>query len=153
MSYSLDNDLDMLGMDDDLDPRQSTIMLIKIKQKGETKMSYRESMVKLSMVKSLQDYVDNGVKKGGFLTAVLSNNLKMAARYADDENFETLAHITSWCCNNIPEAAWGSKKKYDRWIRAHQCIRDEKGYGNYPIADVFIELNKIEIIRMESENG
>ena len=152
MSSSLDNDLDMLGMEDD-GPERYIIVPIKIKQKGETKMSYCESMVKLSMVKSLQDYVDNGVKKGSFLKAVLSNDLMKAASCADEENFDTLAHIVGWCRNNIPEAAWGSKEKYDRWIRVHKCIRDERGYGNYPIAAVFIELDRLEIIRMESENG
>ena len=144
MSLSLENDLDMLGMDDDCQERPQVIITTTTnKQKGEAKM-YNSSMVRPSMTRALQDYVDNGSPKGGFLIAVLCNDLFGAAGKADDDNFETLAHVVGWCYNNVPSIARGSRDAYDRWCNAHLQVRTKKGYGNYTIDEVYAEINEME---------
>ena len=141
MSYSLESDLDMLGMDDD-GPERPDIIPIKLKQRGETKM-YSPSMVKPLMIESLQDYIDHGTPKGGFLAAVLSNDLCEAAARADEENFDNLAHLVGWCYNNVPLEAWKSKENYIRWIKAHEQVRNRMGYGKYSLNEVYTEIYRM----------
>ena len=105
---------------------------------------YKPGMVRPSMTRALQDYVDNGSPKGGFLTAVLCNDLFGAAGKADDDNFETLAHVVCWCYNNVPSMARGSRAAYDRWCNAHLQVRNKRGYGNYTIDEVYEEVNRME---------
>ena len=105
---------------------------------------YDPTRVKLSMVAALQDYIEHGAPKGAFLTAVLSNSLLDAAIRADDENFETLAHVVSWCYAHVPALACGSKEKYNRWIKAHGHVRDRHGYGAYALDEVYKEIEKME---------
>ena len=112
---------------------------------------YNPAMVKQSMIESLKDYVANGTPKGGFLTAVLCNDLYDAAARADDENFETLAHVTGWCYNNIPRIAFGSEAKYIRWLEVHERMRDKEGYGNYSLHDTIKELDLMEQEEEEEE--
>ena len=51
----------------------------------------------------MRRYIEDGVEPGGFLTAVLANNLRDAVFYADDENLPRLADIVRWCYNEIPD--------------------------------------------------
>lgn len=52
---------------------------------------------------------------GGFLTAVLNNNLKEAALSADNENARCLAQIVAFLWNFAPEGCWGSPANVERW--------------------------------------
>lgn len=60
-------------------------------------------------------WVKNGIPPGGFLTAVLENNLSVAIGKADEDAFKNLRDIVSYCYNNIPAAAWGSKERFAKW--------------------------------------
>ena len=115
-------------------------------------MPYNPGMVKPTMIASLNDYVAHGTPKGSFLTAVLCNDLCGAAACADEESFETLAHITGWCYNHVPVMAWKSKENYTRWLKAHEQVRNEKGY-TYPLENVYIEIEKMEEGKVYTNNG
>ena len=107
---------------------------------------YNPLKVKQSMIVALQDYIRHGTPKGGFLSAVLANNLLNAAMRADGDNFETLAHVARWCYNHVPSIAWGSREKYDRWIKAHMQVRDKRGYSEmgYSVDEVYTEIERME---------
>lgn len=67
---------------------------------------------------SFKYYIEHGIEPGGFLTAVLSNDLKEACGRADHINQHVLWEIVAWCFNELPHNAWGSAEKYRNWIIA-----------------------------------
>ena len=60
---------------------------------------------------ALRRYVEEGYMPGGFLTAVLCNDLFGAVARADDENIQCLKDITTFVYNRMPADAWGSAQK------------------------------------------
>ena len=64
---------------------------------------------------ALNRYVNNHIPPGGFLTAVLTNNLFDAIAHADKENILALKEICQYVYNEIPGACWGSKEKMHKW--------------------------------------
>lgn len=65
---------------------------------------------------ALERYVIRGIGPGGFLTAVLSNDLKGACTRADIENRDALFSIVSWLMNYAPSGCWGSKERVSDWL-------------------------------------
>lgn len=56
---------------------------------------------------------------GGFVTAVLENNLREALGRADEDNRQDIFDIVSYCYNEIPEPCWGSEEKMKAWFLLH----------------------------------
>ncbi len=65
---------------------------------------------------SLARYVEHRIETGGFLRAVLENNLKEACGRADEQNQATLFHIVGYIYNELPSVAWGSPEKVRQWL-------------------------------------
>jgi hypothetical protein len=72
---------------------------------------------------ALDRYVQHGIPTGGFLYAVLTNNLKESFWRADAENLAAIFDIVSYIYNEIPGACQGSPEKVATWIRTHQEAR------------------------------
>ena len=68
------------------------------------------------MVEAVYHYIEHGTPPGGFLTAVLSNDLMDALRRADDKNIESLPAWGRLLYNHIPPGAYGSRKAVEAWI-------------------------------------
>ena len=68
------------------------------------------------MVEAVYNYLEYGTPPGGFLTAVLSNDLMDALRRADDKNIESLPAWGRLLYNHIPPGAYGSRKAVEAWI-------------------------------------
>ena len=66
---------------------------------------------------SLTRYVENKIPPGGFLCAVLENDLKEACARADDVNRYRLFEIVAYCYNHIPSACWGSREAVINWLK------------------------------------
>lgn len=62
-----------------------------------------------------QLYIEEGILPGGFLTAVLENDMVGAAGRADNFNKERLLDYSAWLANDIPAAAWGSRDVVRQW--------------------------------------
>jgi hypothetical protein len=58
---------------------------------------------------------------GGFLTAVLCNDLFLAVSRADHMNQACLSEIAKWIYNSMPMAARGSEDQMMDWCRAVQA--------------------------------
>jgi hypothetical protein len=56
------------------------------------------------MQQSARDYVERGILSGGFLSAVLENNLVLACSYADTINQHHLRTWAEWLWNEAPTA-------------------------------------------------
>ena len=85
------------------------------------------SIIPARTMESLQRYVDHGVPVGGFLQAVLSNDLRKSIGRADSENLAALVAIATWLYNEAPMACWGSPGAYDSWIQDHITQNLTKG--------------------------
>lgn len=55
-------------------------------------------------------------KKGGFLMAVFSNDLREAIARADGDNRVVMLQILGYCHNEIPSPCWGSPEKVKAWL-------------------------------------
>ena len=65
---------------------------------------------------AIDDYVANRRRHGGFVTAVLENDLMMAFSRADSENRAHLFEIVKYCWNEIPAPCWGSPQAVKAWL-------------------------------------
>lgn len=77
---------------------------------------YKYNMLPAHMRSSVKEYVENGTKKGDFLMALLTNNLKESFGRADAENLrcmETWVQFLRW---ELPSACHGSVLNVRNWI-------------------------------------
>jgi len=65
----------------------------------------------------LERYRDRGIRPGGYLQAVLRNDLAGALGRADPESWDSLAAIMRWITEDMPHDAWGSRDAVESWIR------------------------------------
>ena len=65
---------------------------------------------------SLDRYANSHIRVGGFLTAVLSNDLMAAFAKADPDSIPALHGIVGYCFNEIPGDCWGSPEKVRAWL-------------------------------------
>ena len=65
---------------------------------------------------SLDAYASERRPTGGFLRAVLENNLSESLGRADEENRRCIFQIVSYIYNELPAPCWGSKEKVEDWL-------------------------------------
>ena len=65
----------------------------------------------------LRRYIENGCDVGGFLTAVLENNLVEAFGRADLENQVNMRQYADFLYNQAPSECWGSRSKVVAWMK------------------------------------
>lgn len=70
-----------------------------------------------NMVGAIQRYIEHGISPGGWMTSVLSNDLKGAVAHADGMNKATLARMVEWLFWEFPSNAWGSPEIVADWIK------------------------------------
>ena len=66
---------------------------------------------------ALDRYVNHRIRPGGFLEAVLSNDLFEAMARADVVSRECLFDICKYIYNELPGDCWGSRGRVERWLR------------------------------------
>jgi hypothetical protein len=67
------------------------------------------------LLNSLERYLNHGIMPGGFLTAVLENNLCEAFGRADIHSSQILKEIVGYIYNHLPSGSWGSREKVREW--------------------------------------
>ncbi len=70
--------------------------------------------------RALMNYFNNCWEPGGFLTAVLCNNLIEAAFKADHINKQHLAEIATWVYHNAPRGSWGDEEIVRSWLNRNK---------------------------------
>ena len=65
---------------------------------------------------TLENYYINRWDPGGFVTAVLSNDLMSAAARADAHNARALVSICRFVQNRLPRECWGSYQAVAHWL-------------------------------------
>jgi hypothetical protein len=88
------------------------------KQKEELKMAYTLSEMTLpdDLKETIDRYIEHGVPTGGFLEAVICNDLKEACGRADEQNLRIIPAIVSYFYNEAPMACWGKPDSFQNWI-------------------------------------
>lgn len=76
--------------------------------------------------RGLKRYRDTGCPTGGFLQAVLENNLMKAFAAADPQSTASMKDIVRWCYWNLPADAWGSAKQYKDWVEKHRASQEQE---------------------------
>lgn len=68
------------------------------------------------MMERLRAYIDRREGVGGFLRAVLTNDLKGACGKADSTNLLNLPAYVTYLYNNAPYQCWGSPERVAQWL-------------------------------------
>ena len=76
-----------------------------------------ESAMRIEIKESLDRYTQERIPAGGFLEAVLENNLMEAIGRADEENIRDIHEICSYVYNNMPYNCHGSKNIVNEWLK------------------------------------
>jgi len=63
-------------------------------------------------------YVEEGKPPGGFLMAVLCNDLMGAFSRADGTNEAHMKEWTMWLFNDAPSICWGDEETVNEWIES-----------------------------------
>jgi len=68
----------------------------------------------------IKDNIDRYVKTGevhsNFVFALLTNNLRDAFVFADNDNIENMHSIVTYLYNEIPANCWGSERQVEKYI-------------------------------------
>jgi hypothetical protein len=79
-----------------------------------------------SVSESLVAYIETGRPTGGFLYALLSNDLREAFGRADMTNRHCMFEIVVALHNYAPAPCWGNKEKVEAWLKACADERSKK---------------------------
>lgn len=66
----------------------------------------------------LRRYVEHRIEPGGFLLAVLTNDLRESVGRADHICLPAIPDIISWLYNKAPGTCWGSPEKVTSWLQS-----------------------------------
>lgn len=75
---------------------------------------------------ALNRYIAEGMPTGGFLEAVITNDLHGSIARADPGNMTALPAIVSYLYNEAPAPCWGSPEKVAAWIESHRANRERQ---------------------------
>ena len=78
------------------------------------------------MIGGLERYRDDKVAPGGFLVAVLRNDLSAAVQMADEENIRNLPAFMSYLYNELPAGSYGSKWLVEKWLDSKKKTRKRR---------------------------
>lgn len=81
------------------------------------------SLIPMSTIQTIRDYIEHGLEPGDFVRACLENNLKMAFACADIHNERALKEIVQYLYNYVPFNAWGSEKAVADWLKMRESNR------------------------------
>lgn len=66
-------------------------------------------------LETLDNWAKHGLPPGGFVAAVLENDLVAAVRRADSGNSAALVEIVRYLINELPRGCWGSVDQVAAW--------------------------------------
>jgi hypothetical protein len=69
-----------------------------------------------NIVAGLLNYRDFRLPTGGFLRAVLSNDLRTAVALGDPQSLTHLRDVIAWLYDAMPSVAWGSASAVNDWL-------------------------------------
>lgn len=77
---------------------------------------FREFHIRPDMMEAIEAYIKKRRPPGGFLSAVIQNDLSAAMGRADSENLANLQAFVAYFYNEAPADCWGSPAKMKAWL-------------------------------------
>lgn len=77
------------------------------------------------LIDGLALYIARGIRPGGFLEAVISNDSGAFSR-VDVNSRHGLFALVSFLYNSAPSTCWGSPLKFQQWIDTGGMAREER---------------------------
>lgn len=74
---------------------------------------------------ALETYLLRGWSPGGFLTAVLANDLMRACVSCDPANRQSLTDIAKWVQHCAPNGSWGNYQTVSDWLSDYKGCRTQ----------------------------
>jgi len=65
---------------------------------------------------AIKRYIQQGVRPGSFLTAVINNDLHSACECADNINIRIIPAYVAYLYNYAPSGSWGYPGAVDDWL-------------------------------------
>lgn len=96
------------------------------------------------MQDALREYVINRRETGGFLKAVICNDLRNAVGRADDENLPLIPLYVRWFHNVAPSSCHGSPQAFSDWLAGVDQLRrsTEARIGAGPVTDAIVDYGR-----------
>lgn len=88
--------------------------------------TFNEFYIQDHMMEAIKRYVEDGIKPGDFLTAVICNDLKEAVWRADEKNMKNLLAFVAYFYNEVTATIWGNEEMMKDWIELKQKEREEE---------------------------
>ncbi len=85
-----------------------------------------KTLIEPRFKESIDRYIEYGVPTGGFLEAVMSNDLREAVGRADEYALENIPHIVAYLYNDTPMGCWGSRENVQSWLGRESIARDKE---------------------------
>ena len=79
------------------------------------------SNVPPNTLETLDNWAKHGLPPGGFVAAVLENDLADAVRRADSGNSAALVDIVRYMINELPRGCWGTYDHVAAWGEARRA--------------------------------
>ena len=79
--------------------------------------------VSIEILDGLRRYLHFGIKPGGFLSAVISNDLREAVGMADENNMRIIPAYVYIMHNHFPSGSWGSEGNMIAWMNHIEGIK------------------------------
>lgn len=83
---------------------------------GLTEPGWQNQEIPPHTQEAIENYLIRGYEPGGFVTAVLCNDLFSATGKADHVNRANLWCIVTWIANNAPSASFGDYERMRNWL-------------------------------------
>ena len=77
---------------------------------------YDYAKLPIRLQEPMRLYAESKIRPGGFLTALLSNDLLSTFRQADKNNEPEIINIIVWVFWELPVGSWGSREKVEEWL-------------------------------------
>lgn len=74
-----------------------------------------KTLIEERFKEAIDAWVQDARPTGGFVEAVLSNDLREAIGRGDDEAIDNLPHIVAYLYNDCPRHSWGSPAAVRAW--------------------------------------
>ena len=97
------------------------------------------SKIPESTMETLEAWIESARPTGGFVYAVLSNNLYEAMGRADESNRAALYEICCWLQNRAPIGCWGSPESVAAWTEFKKAERRRNSHVAEPFRGLINE--------------
>lgn len=73
-------------------------------------------LIPMRVLRELVDFAERGIRPGGYVQAVLAEDLGQAVALGDSEVLGSLVQTSMFVFNRMPAGTWGSRSALSCWV-------------------------------------